>query len=315
MSWGRRYYALQAVGGAAWWIAVATLPWVRTTTLGSLDPVLVAVLDVPLFVVASALAAAGVRAAAVLTTGWTAVVLGALAVWATATGEAGWGVLIMLAATIGSVLALGLVLLGRIPTEWVTSGPLRIRTADADAPRSRHVAATVLQIVVFWGLFLGVFPLVIAFAEHRWGLHPDLPAPLVSASTVLGVVVLLLASALGIASAAAMSTKGGGTPLPSATANRLVVAGPYRSVRNPMALAGITQGVAVGLLLSSWLVVVYAVAGSVVWNCIVRPLEEADLDERFGDDFRRYAEQVRCWVPRWPIPARVGSVPLSSSRR
>ena len=36
-----------------------------------------------------------------------------------------------------------------------------------------------------------------------------------------------------------------------------------------------------------------------------------------GDEaaVRRYAEQVRCWVPRWPVPARVGSVPLSSSRR
>ncbi|MBT1681074.1 methyltransferase family protein [Curtobacterium aurantiacum] len=315
MSWGRRYYALQAVGGVAWWLAVATLPWVRTSTLGSLDPVLVAVFDVPLFVVGSALAAAGVRAAAVVTTVWTALVFGGLAVWATVTGEAGWGVLVMLAATVGSVLALALVLLGRVPTEWVTTGPLRIRPADADAPRSRHVAATVLQIVVFWGLFLGVLPLVIAFAEHRWGLHPALPTPLVTGLTVLGAVVLLAASALGIASAAAMSTKGDGTPLPSATANRLVVAGPYRSVRNPMALAGITQGVAVGLLLSSWLIVVYAVAGSVVWNCIVRPLEESDLEERFGDDFRRYADEVRCWVPRWPVPARVGPVPLSASRR
>ncbi|MBF4615715.1 methyltransferase family protein [Curtobacterium sp. VKM Ac-1376] len=315
MSWGRLYYALQAVGGAAWWTAVPTLPWVRTATLGSLDPVLVAVLDVPLFVVGSALAAAGVRAAALVTAAWTVLVLGGLAVWATVTGEAGAGVLVMLAAAVGSILASALVLLGRIPTEWLTSGPLRLQVADADAPLSRHVAATVVQIVVFWGLFLGVLPLVNAFAEHRWRLHPTLPTPLGSGLFVLGAVVLLLASALGIASASAMSTKGAGTPLPSASANRLVVAGPYRSVRNPMALAGITQGVAVGLMLSSWLVVVYAIAGSVVWNCIVRPLEEADLEQRFGDDFRRYAEQVRCWVPRRPVPARVGSALVSSPRR
>ncbi|MEG8036617.1 methyltransferase [Sphingomonas sp. LR61] len=85
-----------------------------------------------------------------------------------------------------------------------------------------------------------------------------------TALLLVGLVVLALASALGIASAAAMSTKGAGTPLPSASANRLVVAGPYRSVRNPMALAGITQGVAVGLLLGLWMVVVYALAGSTV---------------------------------------------------
>ncbi|NQW88968.1 isoprenylcysteine carboxylmethyltransferase family protein [Curtobacterium sp. VKM Ac-2861] len=317
MSWGRLYFALQAVGGTAWWITVATVPAVRTLTLGSLDPLVVAALDVPLFVVASALAAVSAgtvgRIAATVATVWTALVLAGLAVWATLSGEAGWGVVVMTAATVGSVLALALVLLGRVPTEWLTSGPLRFRTADPGAATSRHVVATTVQIVVFWGLFLGVFPVAIAVAEHRWRLHPALPGPVVTALLVVGLVVLALASALGIASAAAMSTKGAGTPLPSASANRLVVAGPYRSVRNPMALAGITQGVAVGLLLGSWMVVVYALAGSIVWNCVVRPLEEADLEARFGDDFRRYAARVRCWVPRWPIAASVGGVPVSVS--
>ncbi|SOC87073.1 Phospholipid methyltransferase [Curtobacterium sp. 314Chir4.1] len=315
MSWGRWYFAAQAAGGAAWWIAVFTLPAVRTATLGSLQPFLVALADVPLFVVASALAAAGVRAAAVVAALWTVAVTAAIVVWATVTTEAGLGVLIMIGASVGSVLALSLVLLGRIPTELVTSGPLRFRTADPDGGRRRHGLGTAAQIVVFWGLFLGVFPLVIAVAEHRWRLHPPLPGLLVTASVVTGAVVLVLASALGIVSAATMSTQGAGTPLPSAMPNRLVVAGPYRAVRNPMALAGITQGVAVGLLLSSWMVVVYALAGSIVWNCIVRPLEEADLEHRFGDDFRRYAARVRCWVPRWPIPASAPADAISPPRR
>ena len=318
MSWGRWYFAVQSAAGAAWWVAVFTVPLVRQLTLGSLAPVAVAAFDVPLFVVGSALAAAGIRWAAVTTTAWTVLVLVALGVRATITTEAGWGVLAMAGAAAGSVVALALVLIGRVPTELLTSGPLRFRTADPAAGRRRHVHATVLQIVVFWGLFLGVLPLGIAFVEHRWRLHPALPHDAVTAASVVGAVALLLASALGIASAAAMSTEGDGTPLPSASANRLVVAGPYRSVRNPMALAGITQGAAVGLLLGSWMVVVYALAGSIVWNCVVRPLEEADLEERFGDDFRRYAARVRCWVPRWPIPARRGTaVPegVSSPRR
>lgn len=305
MSRGRWWFALQAVAGGAWWVLVATVPTVRTLTLGTLDPVLVAAFDVPLFVVASALAATGLRWAAVLATGWTAVVLAGMVLWATATREAGWGVVAMTAATVGSVLALCLVLLGRIPTELVTSGPLRFRTADPDAGRHRHVLGTALQIVVFWGLFLGVFPLVIAAAETRWRLRPALPGPVVDVLVDTGVVVFVLASLLGLASAVSMSTRGAGTPLPSAMPNRLVVAGPYRVVRNPMALAGITQGAAVGLVTASWMVLVYAVAGSIVWNCVVRPLEEADLEERFGDDFRRYAAAVRCWVPRLRPVARL----------
>jgi len=96
-----------------------------------------------------------------------------------------------------------------------------------------------------------------------------------------------------------MSAIGHGTPLPAAMPNRLVIAGPYRYVRNPMAVASIVQGAAVGLLLTSWMVVAYAIAGAMLWNFGVRPHEEADLEQRFGNTFRRYRDTIRCWTPRF----------------
>ena len=301
---GRLYFAAQAIAGAAWWIAVFALPFVREATLGGLDPVIVAIFDIPLFVCASALAALGWRVAAIVATAWTILVTGGMAVYATLTGEAGWGVLFMAAATVGSVIALCLILFGRVPTEWIVSfGPFSFRPAAPRAGTSAHVAATAVQIVIFWGTFLAVIPLIITFLERQWRLAVSFP----SIAWPLGVVVLVIASALGLWSAVAMSTKGDGTPLPAAMANRLVVVGPYRFVRNPMALAGITQGVAIGLMLSSWLVIVYAIAGSLVWNYAVRPLEEADLERRFGDEFRRYRTSVRCWWPRPMMPRAAGS--------
>ncbi len=294
MLWGRVYFAIQAVAGAAWWVAVFASSWVRETTLGGLDPVIVAALDIPLFVIASAAAALGLRPAAWVATGWTVVVAGLLGVYATVTTEAGWGVVIMVAAAGGSLVALSLVALGRIPTEWIIAGPFAFRPADARRATAVNVASTGGQIAVFWGLFLVVIPGSVALLERRWGVGVDLP----DALAIVGIVVLVVASALGIWSAVTMSTLGRGTPLPGSMPNRLVIAGPYRLVRNPMAVAGIVQGVAVGLILSSWLVVVYAVLGSLLWNYAVRPLEERDLEERFGDEFRRYRDTVRCWVPR-----------------
>lgn len=296
MRWGRAYFAMQAVAGLAWWVAVFTVPFVRETTLGSLDPVLVAAFDIPLFVVGSAIAALGIRAAAVVVTAWTGLVAAALAVFATVTTEAGWGVLLMVAATGASLVALSLMLLGRIPTEWIIYGPFAFRPARPGASTSRNVATTFAQIAVMWGFFLVVLPFIIAALEQRWQVGMPLPP----FTVWLGVAVLVLASALGIWSAVTMSTLGAGTPLPSAMPNRLVIAGPYRWIRNPMAVAGIVQGAAVGLILQSWLVVAYAVAGSLLWNYAVRPLEEADLEQRFGDDFRRYRGAVRCWIPRMP---------------
>ncbi len=302
--WGRSYFALQAIAGAAWWVGVFTLPLVREATLGELDPQLVALFDLPLFVVASGLAALGVRWAAVLATVWTVLVAVALTGYATITGLAGWGVLAMIAATAGSIAALSLVLRGRLPSELLLRGPFAFRPAASRASPARHLGATAVQAGLFWGLLLGVVPLAIAALEERWGLAVALPEGLSTWARGAGLALLVLATALGIASAAALATRGDGTPLPSAMPNRLVVAGPYRVVRNPMAVAGIAQGVAVGLLLTSWLVVGYAMAGAVIWHLLVRPPEEADLEARFGEPYRRYRGAVRCWVPRLrPVPA------------
>lgn len=296
---GRAYFAVQAIAGAAWWLAVFTVPFVREATLGGLDPVAVAAFDIPLFVIASGVAAVGVRLAAIVAASWTAIVAVALAVYATITTEAGWGVLIMAAAAAASVVAVALQLTGRVPTEWIVRGPFAFRAAVDRSRPVVYIATTTGQIVVFWGLFLVVFPLVLAFLERRWGVGFEFPP----VAGVVGVILLVLASALGLSSAFVMSTRGRGTPLPSAMPNRLVIAGPYRWVRNPMAVAGILQGIAVGLLLSSWLVVAYAVIGSLLWNYAVRPSEEADLRDRFGDEFARYERAVRCWLPRMPRPA------------
>ncbi len=104
--------------------------------------------------------------------------------------------------------------------------------------------------------------------------------------------------ALAYTSAAFMVVKGQGTPLPADCPRELVIAGPYRYVRNPMAMGSFAQDVAVGLFLGSPLVTLYALVGPVGWNYFVRPWEELDLERRFGEAYVRYREGVRCWVPR-----------------
>jgi hypothetical protein len=117
----------------------------------------------------------------------------ALAVFATVTTEAGWGVLVMAAAAAASIAALCLLLLGRLPTEWIVRGPFAFRPAT-DRPRSgRYVASTIGQIIVFSGVLLVVVPLVIAALERRWNVDIELPAIV----RLAGVVVLVLASILG----------------------------------------------------------------------------------------------------------------------
>lgn len=289
----RLYFAIQALAGAAWWVSVFAIEAVRRATLGDLDAVLVAAFDLPLFVLASALVATGVRWAVWVAAPWTLLVAALMAVYATVTQLAGWGAVLMIAAAACSLLAGVVLLAGEVPGRLLLIGPFAFREARPAASRA-HLGRTIAQMFVFWGFFLVVLPLAITWVEDRWRLHLDLPTWV----HVSGVALLLAASALGVWSAVSMATKGNGTPLPAATASRLVIVGPYRFVRNPMAVAGIAQAVGVGLLFGSWLVVLYALAGSLLWNWAVRPLEEADLEARFGDDFAVYRSKVSCWVPR-----------------
>ncbi|HEX9961477.1 MAG TPA: hypothetical protein VGB00_11125, partial [Pyrinomonadaceae bacterium] len=55
---------------------------------------------------------------------------------------------------------------------------------------------------------------------------------------------------------------------------------------------------AVGLYLGSPLVLLYGLMGGLIWQIIFRPLEEANLRERFGAEYEDYCREVRCWIPR-----------------
>jgi protein-S-isoprenylcysteine O-methyltransferase Ste14/predicted DCC family thiol-disulfide oxidoreductase YuxK len=135
--------------------------------------------------------------------------------------------------------------------------------------------------------------------------------------TAAGAVLFVLGGALGLASGLARAVQGGGTPLPSPGPHRLAIAGPYRYVRNPMVLAALVQGVAVGLVVGSPLVLLWVLAGLVLWNYVIRPREEADLERRFGDAYRLYRRRVRCWRPRRRgyDPAREADEPPLAAER
>lgn len=155
-----------------------------------------------------------------------------------------------------------------------------------------NLAKTALQTSVFWFVFLYVLPQQITKIESV------LQLPSFSFPGLLAWSLLLIFSVLGVFSGYTMSRLGKGTPLPTDCANELVVQGPYKIVRNPMAVAGIGQGVSIGLILGSWSVVAYAFVGAILWHIAVRPVEEADLKKRFGDAYVLYKKQVKCWIPK-----------------
>jgi protein-S-isoprenylcysteine O-methyltransferase Ste14 len=163
-----------------------------------------------------------------------------------------------------------------------------------DARPQWNVVKTLGQVAVFWVVFLVIIPGGLLRMERALGVEP-LVTPI---SRPVLWCIFVAASALGLTSGVLMAVLGAGTPLPLDAPRRLVVRGPYRYVRNPMAIAGLTQGACVALLLQSWFALAMIPAGFMVWNYGVRPLEERHLELVFGEEFRRYKAEVRCWIPR-----------------
>jgi protein-S-isoprenylcysteine O-methyltransferase Ste14 len=178
-----------------------------------------------------------------------------------------------------------------VPGRLSSLMPARPRVARP-ATRACNTAKTAAQIIVMWSVLLAAVPLALARAEGAWGL-PRWPA-----QPVLGAGLFGAMSLLGLATANVLVRDGRGTPLPLDTARDLVVSGPYRYVRNPMAIFGFGQGLAVGLWLGSPAVLAYTAVGMLVWQWLARPWEEADLEARFGSRYLRYKAAVPCWIPR-----------------
>ncbi len=81
--------------------------------------------------------------------------------------------------------------------------------------------------------------------------------------------------------------------------HQLVTSGPYGWVRNPLYVAGALVFTGLGLVSSSWFLVAAAVVALfLVWLRL--PREEAQLEARFGQEYRDYVHRTGRFLPRWP---------------
>jgi len=152
---------------------------------------------------------------------------------------------------------------------------------------------TFLQIICVWFITLAFIPWLILQAFEQS------PSPQTEVYLTVGVLFLVSFSILGLSSAYTMVKNGNGTPLPIDQTNQLVLTGPYRYVRNPMAIAGLGQGIAVSIIFASIPILVYTMLGAFFWQFVVRPIEEKNLQKRFGKAYEEYKQKTGCWLPNF----------------
>ena len=154
-----------------------------------------------------------------------------------------------------------------------------------------------ITILILPGTALVLVPAVILWVTS----DPDVGFIIAGRGDVdywIGLVAAMLGLVLAVSTVRLLLTLGEGTPAPWDPPKKLVVAGPYCHVRNPMITAVLLILVGESLIFQSsaigvWLLVFF------ILNGIYLPLsEEKGLEQRFGDDYLRYKRNVPRWLPR-----------------
>jgi len=159
--------------------------------------------------------------------------------------------------------------------------------------RSAAAVGSAVFFVVAPGVVAGLVPWLIS----GWQL-PGPRSPFAIIRMASGAILLVIAVVLLVRAFARFVVEGGGTPAPVAPTERLVVGGDYRFVRNPMYLAVVMAVLGQAMIFASRALLIYALAVWAIMAAFVRWYEEPVLLERYGDQYQRYRQGVRAWVPR-----------------
>jgi protein-S-isoprenylcysteine O-methyltransferase Ste14 len=170
----------------------------------------------------------------------------------------------------------------------------------ADRETSEKISRTVdgitmMSIIKISGLVLWLSPLAYLL-NPQWMVWSKMGQPEWVRWFGIGLGLLCVLSIYWL-----FSSIGSGITPTSATRreHKLVKDGPYRWVRHPLYTVGSTFFVSFGLVADNWFIVLLG-AFAFIAMAIRTPKEEANLIEKFGDEYRNYMKDTGRFLPKLP---------------
>ncbi len=114
----------------------------------------------------------------------------------------------------------------------------------------------------------------------------------------VGIPLMAAGAAVILTCIVDFARRGRGTLAPVDPPRKLVTAGLYRYVRNPMYVGVVTTLAAEALFFGSRSLAIYAAAAWLVFHVWVLVYEEPHLESAFGEEYAHYRAAVPRWIPR-----------------
>ena len=161
---------------------------------------------------------------------------------------------------------------------------------------SRKVdGSAMMNVIRFGGLILWLSPLVYLI-NPNWMNWSKIGLP--ESIRWLGVGIGVLCT-LGIYWL--FSSIGSGITPTSATRkeHKLVTRGIYRWIRHPLYTIGSSFIISFGIMADNWFIAAFGILAFILMASRT-PKEEANLIEKFGDEYREYMKRTGRYLPRFP---------------
>jgi protein-S-isoprenylcysteine O-methyltransferase Ste14 len=170
------------------------------------------------------------------------------------------------------------------------------RKADKDTGEKipRKVDGSVMMTTIkIGGLILWLSPLVYLI-NPQWMIWSKigLPEPVrwlgvgLGVLCVMGIYWLFSSISSGISPTSATRQQ-----------HQLVTSGPYRWVRHPLYTVGSTLFISFGMMADNWFIAALGIL-AFIGMAARTPKEEANLIEKFGDEYREYMKHTGRYLPK-----------------
>jgi protein-S-isoprenylcysteine O-methyltransferase Ste14 len=151
--------------------------------------------------------------------------------------------------------------------------------------------------LTYAALFIGAFLVFVpGRILERVGIQP---VAVIGLPEIAGLVIVVMGLGLAITCVLTFALVGRGTPAPFDPPRKLVIAGPYRRVRNPMYIGAVTALLGAAVFYRSVALAGYALLFLAITHLFVLLYEEPHLRRVFGQPYEDYLRTVRRWIPTW----------------
>ena len=167
------------------------------------------------------------------------------------------------------------------------------------ASREYALAPRLMATLLAGVLFVFLIPYALTSLVPRLDGLFNLPLlSLGAVNAILGIILVVVGLFYALWSNATQLTRARGTPLPVMPTQTLLVSGPFRHCRNPMAFGAISLYLGISFVVGSISSVLVVGIFAALLLTYIKLVEERELEARFGRAYLEYKGKTAFIIPR-----------------